>query len=239
MDYYCLLHEEAIALNGLGIKLQTVITHILDPWTYPKKQQNLTQSKADNLSHKPEPKFTGKNPSYWLGVDQPCLDKPNQPRSLIEVQKRIDVAAELQFPIGLAVIPDSQLVIIDFDLKNYRSEQELLDDVSKLETTNTSLRQTRIELTPGGGAHVWVMVDDLSEWSAPNGLKCQFSTETGGPHRGEILTGGSRICICAPTERYDGKYIFRNVDFAHTFCTVSTPRKFKESHPYCHHGDSS
>ena len=89
----------------------------------------------------------------------------------------------------------------------------------------------------------------MKEWQQPNGgLHCNFSTSPGGPHRGEILTGGNRFCASAPSMRFDGSYKVCNPEFAETLIEIEclsdisiypTVRKEKNSLEAGKHGLNS
>jgi hypothetical protein len=211
MDFaqnYNELRFEGLAQARWGLGMQTFIPVVLDPNLFPRRDK-----KHDVIINKktgqPEPAFCGKNPSFWTSDGRPVLAKPNQPCSLEEYINRIDIAAKLNKPIGIGVIPKPPLVIIDIDLKAYASAQELNADLLRMSVQYPDITSTRIEVTPGGGRHISVIVSDLSEWEKLNqGFHCSFSTTIGGPHRGEVLTG-NRFCACAPSMRFDGKYQVR------------------------------
>jgi len=103
--------------------------------------------------------------------------------------KRIDVAERLGRPIGLAVIPSKEVMVIDFDRKNYPTQEALDQDWLRLLDLYPELTGTRIERTPGGGVHIYLrLADGMDSWRTAAGkLHCHFTTVPGGEHRGEVL----------------------------------------------------
>ena len=83
------------------------------------------------------------------------------------------------------------------------------------------LADTRMERTPSGGVHIYVRVTDrMVSWQRPGGgLHCNFTTEQGGPHRGEVLAG-TRVSVCAPTRNGKGPYELINPEAAYRFVEV-------------------
>ena len=219
---YTDLRYEAKSLASMKLDLQTVIPQVLDPTLYPRRD-----SKGGLVVNKqtgePEPAYSGRNPSFWNANNNPIKAKPNEPCTLQEVLNRIEVAEKLNKPLGIGVIPREPIIVIDIDQKRYASREEMTTELWRIFNKNQDLRSTRIEKTPSGGRHIWVEVNDLSEWkNSGNGWHCNFSTEIGGPHRGEILTGGSRFCISAPTKRFDGNYEFSIPECKHKILKINT-----------------
>ena len=223
MDFESIYREaraEIHALARMGLDVQTFIPAVLDPHVYPKRG-----SKGDVVINKktgePEPAFCGRNPSFWTCDGKPILAKPNQPCALEEALKRIDTAEQLNQPIGIGVIPQQPIVVIDIDKKCYQSTEEMHADIKRLLELYPQLLSTRVESTPGGGCHIYVRVKNMESWQQANGaLHCNFSTVQGGPHRGEILTGGSRFCASAPSMRFDGHYQVVKPEFAETLIEI-------------------
>ena len=217
MDFkqnYNELRAELGAIAHMGFDLQTFIPAVLDPRQFPKRDKRgaviINQKTAE-----PEPIFCGKNPSFWNRDGKPVLAKPDQPCTLEEAILRIADAERISQPIGIGIIPRPPFVVIDIDLKTYKTPQELGDDIKRIHRCYPGIQSTRIEVTPGGGRHIFVIVDDLSEWrKSDQGFHCNFSTTLDGPHRGEILTG-NRFCACAPSSRFDGQYRVRFPQHAH------------------------
>jgi hypothetical protein len=223
MDFESIYKEarvEIYALARMGLDVQTFIPAVLDPNAYPKRD-----SKGDVVINKktgrPDPAFCGKNPSFWTCNGKPILAKPNQPCAIEEALNRIGIAEQLKQPIGIGVIPQQPIVVIDIDKKCYQSTEEMHADIARLLKLHPELLRTRVESTPGGGCHIYVRVKNTESWQQANGgLHCNFSTVQGGPHRGEILTGGNRFCASAPSMRFDGSYQVVNREFAETLIEV-------------------
>ncbi len=217
MDFdlcYEQVREEAHVLARIGFDLQSFIPDVLDPMTYPKRdgKGNVVINKETGM---PDPAFAGKNPSFWSEDGRPILAKPNQPCTHEEIIRRIDIARQLNVPIGIGVIPHEPYVVIDFDRKHYSSKEEMNSDLKRMVELQPRLPNTRIESTPSGGWHIYLKVKDLSEWKQAGGKwHCNFSMSEGGSHRGEILTGGNRFCAAAPSRRFDGPYQVRKPEFA-------------------------
>jgi hypothetical protein len=221
---YSALREATGHLSRLGLSLQTVIPVALPAESYPVTRKNSTTGQREiqrDKNGQPLPAFVGKNPSFWLADGQPRLTSQSQPADESEVLKRLEVAERLQQPIGLAVIPSTDVVVIDFDRKNYPSQEALDQDWMRLVDLCPELTQTRMERTPSGGVHIYVRVTDrMVSWQRPGGgLHCNFTTEQGGPHRGEVLAG-TRVSVCAPTRNGKGPYELINPEAAYRFVEV-------------------
>ncbi|MFM7239003.1 MAG: bifunctional DNA primase/polymerase, partial [Cyanobium sp.] len=142
-----------------------------------------------------------------------------QPAVESEVLKRIDVAERLGRPIGLAVIPSKEVVVIDFDRKNYPTQMALDEDWMRLLDHYPKLIETRIERTPSGGVHVYVRVmDRMASWKRPGGgLHCNFTTfivratragafpDSGLAPRGQSVPTGKQLL-------YDWSHLICSVD---------------------------
>jgi hypothetical protein len=223
MDFdslYKQMRAEVHAYARMGLDVQTFISAVQDPAKHPKRDSNgaVVLNRKTGL---PEPAFCGKNPSYWTGDAEPILQKPNKPCSHQDAIQRIDNAERLRLPIGIGIIPKEPVVVIDIDQKRYELKADMDTEVKHMAALCPQLRNTRVESTPGGGWHIVVKVKDLSEWrQSSGGLHCNFSTSPNGPHRGEILTGGSRFCISAPSQRYDGLYKVCFAEYANTLIEI-------------------
>ncbi|MEO1003748.1 MAG: DUF3987 domain-containing protein [Cyanobacteria bacterium J06638_7] len=193
--YYGGLAAEAQKLTDLGLTVITVISEQQNPQRWPVKKKNCRPNYR-------KPAYTGKNPSDWRGPDQPRLLSHEKPPTLRRTLAAIAIAAEHWLPIGLAVIPSTTVVAIDFDAKNYDGGRAELDaDVDRLLAAHPALQQTRRERTPSGGQHIYIRVaDGMASWSnGCGGHYCNFAITPDGPHRGEVLAG-TRVCVTAPTE---------------------------------------
>jgi hypothetical protein len=241
MDFESIYRQigiETHALAQMGFDLQTFIPAVLDPNAYPKRDGKGEAVISKKTGH-PEPAFCGKNPSFWNRDGKPILAKPNQPCSLQDAIQRIDVAKCLKKPIGIGVIPKEPVVVIDIDKKCYDSNDEMNADIKRIIELHPQLRRTRVESTPSGGWHILLRVNNMSDWRQLNGsLHCNFSTFRGGPHRGEILTGGNRFCASAPSMRNDGYYQVHAKDAAYNLIEIESlstisiyPTVQKENNP--------
>ena len=221
---YGALREAAGRLSRLGLSLQTVIPVALPADSYPvtrlNSQTGQREIQRDKNGH-PLPAFVGKNPSFWLADGEPRLTSQCKPADEPEVLKRLEVAERLGRPIGLAVIPSKDVVVIDFDRKNYPSQEALDQDWMRLLDLCPELTQSRIERTPGGGVHIYVRpADGMASWRTAAGkLHCNFTTVPGGDHCGEVLAG-TRVCVCAPTRNGSGGYELVNPDYAYSLVEV-------------------
>lgn len=219
------LKEAATRLAVLGLKLQTIISIELPASEYPMRRKNHAGQweVKRGLDGKPIPAYSGKNPSFWQIGGTPKLDSQKKSISLQEVLRRLDVAERSGKPIGLAVIPSTDVVVIDFDLKHYSSQEALDADWLGLLDRHPELRSTRIERTAGGGVHIYLKVaDSMASWRKPSGnLYCNFSTTVGGPHRGEVLAG-TRVSVCAPTQSGNGNYEIVNPSHAFELVEIET-----------------
>ena len=142
-SYYSQVRVEVHVLARIGFDLQTFIPAVLDPETYPKRdgKGNVVISKKTG---KLEPQFCGKNPSFWNNNGKPTLAKPNQPCSLHEVIQRIGIAERLKQRIGIGVIPQQSIVVIDIDKKCYQSTEEMNADIKRILDLHPQLLRTRV-----------------------------------------------------------------------------------------------
>jgi hypothetical protein len=222
---YGALREAAGRLAQLGLSLQTVIPVALPAESYPATRKNGTTGQREiqrDKNGKPLPAYVGKNPSFWKANGTPTQTSHRKAVDEAELLARIDVAERLGKPIGLAVIPSTDVVVIDFDRKSYPSQEACDREWLGLLDLYPELTQTRIERTPGGGVHIYVRpADGMASWrSAAGKLHCQFTPVPGGEHRGEVLAG-TRVCVCAPTRSGAGAYELVNPD--HAYSVVEVP----------------
>jgi hypothetical protein len=221
---YGALREAAGRLAELGLSLQTVIPVALPAESHPMTRLNSQTGQREiqrDKNGQPLPAFVGKNPSFWLADGEPRLTSQSQPADEPEVLKRLEVAERLGRPIGLAIIPSTDVVVIDFDRKNYPTQESLDQDWMRLLDLCPELTQTRIERTPGGGVHIYVRpADGMASWRNAAGKRhCNFTTVPGGEHCGEVLAG-TRVCVCAPTRNGAGAYELVNPDHAYSLVEV-------------------
>lgn len=223
---YSALREATGRLARLGLSLQTVIPLALPADDFPQTRLNSTTGQREiqrDRNGRPLPAFVGKNPSFWLADGHPRLTSQSQPAVESEVLKRLAIAEQLGRPIGLAVIPSKEVVVIDFDCKNYPTQEALDQDWMRLLDLYPELTETRIERTPGGGVHIYLrLADGMASWRTAAGkLHCNFTTVPGGEHRGEVLAG-TRVCVCAPTRNGSGVYELVNPEYAYSLIEVRT-----------------
>ena len=170
---YSALRQAAGHLSRLGLNLQTVIPVALPAASYPVTKLNSRTGQREvqrDKNGQPLPAFVGKNPSFWLVDGEPRLTSQSKPADQPEVLKRLEVAERLGQPIGLAVIPSTDVVVIDFDRKNYPSQEALDQDWMRLLDLCPELTKTRIERTPGGGVHIYVKpADGMDSWRTAAG----------------------------------------------------------------------
>lgn len=211
-DYQAIL-DEAERLRNLGLKLITIIPNELPAHRYPSKNDPS------------KPAFCGKNPSRWKTNGEPMLLSHRQPLTANELWDAVSRARRLGRPIGLAIVPSTQTVVVDFDAKNYRNDPAALEaDYRRLVAQYPALERTRTERTQSGGIHVFLRVaDGMGSWQKSKGSHhCNFTTTADGPHRGEVLSG-TRICVTAPTIATQGRYslLEGTEDFAYTLVEVA------------------
>jgi hypothetical protein len=221
---YGALRDAARQLLQLGLKLQTVIPEPLPAEAYPLRKKNRRTGEWEierDQAGNPRPAFVGKNPSTWLANGEPKLISHSKVLDEAELVHRIAVAEGLGKPIGIAIIPSADVVVIDFDRKNYPCQEDLDREWFDLLDLHPELIRTRIERTPGGGVHIYVRpADGMASWRTGAGkLHCNFTTVAGGEHRGEVLAG-TRVCVCAPTCNRAGRYELVNPDYAYSLVEV-------------------
>ena len=222
-SYYEALREELRQLSAQGLQLQTVIPVALPAEVCAKRRKNKESGLWEPVlkDGEPQPAITGKNPSFWRVDGTPQVISHASAVAVEVLLERIAIAERLGKQLGLAIIPSKEVVSIDFDTKNYRSVQELEDEWMDLVDRYPVLTETRMERTPSGGVHIYVRVaDGMASWQrSGGGLHCNFTTQQGGPHRGEVLAG-TRVSVCAPTRNGKGPYELINHDAAFSFVEV-------------------
>ncbi|MBW4559652.1 MAG: DUF3987 domain-containing protein [Mojavia pulchra JT2-VF2] len=161
-----------------------------DPFKYPKSDKNGNiEYEKDGAT--PKPFFTGKNPSY--------LDESNKPHLIphTQYQKRLPTQIELDTwfanPLnGVGTLGGwNNTVWIDFDVKNFDSQQECDRLVSEWLNRYPALKATFIERTHSGGWRIGIRVRKKPEFT-------NFALSTGGKHVGECL-GNGRFTVLSPT----------------------------------------
>lgn len=223
---YGALREATSRLFRLGLSVQTVIPLTQPAEIYPQAQLKSKTCERDiqrDTTGQPLPAFVGKSPSFWLPNGQPILTSHSKAIHQEEILERLQVSEQLGRPIGIAVIPSTDVVVIDFDHKNYPSQEALDQDWMRLLDLCPQLTETRIERTPGGGVHIYLRpADGMDSWRTSAGkLHCNFSTAPAGEHRGEVLSG-TRVCVCAPTRIGSSAYALVNPEYAYHLVEVRT-----------------
>ena len=170
---YKSIKDSGVQLLEHGLQLQTVIPVTLPAEEYPFTKTDpstggrlVVKDKEGN----PRPAYVGKNPSFWLADGKPKLTSNKNIIGRSEFVARIEAAESLGKPIGLAIIPSNDVVVIDFDRKNYQSDKVLEEEWMVLIDRMPELLKTRIERTPGGGIHIYVRpADRMESWRSHNG----------------------------------------------------------------------
>jgi hypothetical protein len=143
----------------------------------------------------PVPLFTGKNPSYLAPDGSP------RPLNHRQFQKRLPTAAELKKffchpDTGIGTLGGhGGIVWLDFDAKNYDSQEACDNDVERIITSN-HLGGTWIERTGSGGWRIAVKPRQKPTFT-------NFATRPDGPHIGEALFEG-RFTVLAPSIHPNG-----------------------------------
>ena len=148
----------------------------------------------------PIPRFTGKNPSY--------LDKNGNAYICNhgEFQKRLPFHREnrkhfINFNTGIGTLGGhGGIVWLDFDAKNYGSQEACDADVEAL-ITRHNLQNSWIERTPSGGWRIAVKPRVKPTFT-------NFATSPDGVHVGEAL-GEGRFTVLAPTIHPNSKHYQR------------------------------
>lgn len=161
-----------------------------DPFNYPKKdKKGNIEYEADGET--PKPLFTGKNPSY--------LDANNTPHLLhhSKYQKRLPTPDELNTWFtneknGVGTLGSwNNIIWVDFDVKNFDSQQECDHVVSEWLQEYPFLENTFTERTHSGGWRFGIKVRNQPEFT-------NFALSSQGKHLGECL-GKGRFTVLSPT----------------------------------------
>lgn len=143
------------------------------------------------LDFKPEPQFTGKNPSYLDREGKPHLIKHGQ------YKKRLPTDEEIQLwwenPLnGIGTLGGiNGIYWPDFDVKNFESQEECDRAFNGIVDAHPALKATWQEQTHSGGYRLGVRLKQKPDFT-------NFALEPGGKHRGEVL-GEGRFTVLAPT----------------------------------------
>jgi D5 N terminal like len=170
-----------------------------DPLLYPEKKDGVIQLEADGVTPKPE--FTGKSPSF--------LDQKGIPHLVTwRNYKKESPSKELRDkwfsnPLnGIGTLGKEKIRFLDFDLKNFDSQEHLDSVIETMFFESPKLRNSYIEKTQGGGYHIGVQLKTCPEKNFKN-----FALENGGKHVGEVIID---FCVLAPTVGIKGNYSIIN-----------------------------
>ncbi|BAY12993.1 AAA family ATPase [Calothrix sp. NIES-2098] len=161
-----------------------------DPFKYPKRDKN-GNIEYEEDGKTPKPKFTGKNPSYLDENNEPHLVFHSNYQNSLPTQSERDkwFANTLN---GVGTLGGwNKTVWIDFDVKNFDSQQECDRLVSDWLNRYSVLKETFIELTHSGGWRIGIRVRKMPEFT-------NFTLSPGGKHVGECL-GKGRFTVLSPT----------------------------------------
>ncbi|BAY26162.1 hypothetical protein NIES2100_59750 [Calothrix sp. NIES-2100] len=161
-----------------------------DASKYPQLKKNTKEIELDKHG-KPQPIFTGKNPSY--------LDKDGKPHLInhSKYQNELPTDKELE---EWFVHPDNGIgtlggwnntIWLDFDTKNFDSLEDCERAIESYLEDYPQLQETFTERTHSGGYRLGVKVKQLPNFT-------NFSLKPGGHHIGEALREG-RFTVLAPT----------------------------------------
>ena len=218
------LVEQAKHWMAANVLVLPVIPVELDAEKFPKRRPN--KAKLDERGNptweiildkdgNKIPQFPGKAPSFWDFNGNPrliarkhlteeticklwpqariikCLSEPH-PRGY---------ASEIGSPIGFAILPTTDMPVVDLDIKENRERliQKCIEGGHYFETT------------PSGGVHVFPSLeDDMRSWSHETHkgtsyyTNWAFADDPEAVHQGEVLCQG-KVCLMAPTQRGDGR----------------------------------
>lgn len=147
---------------------------------------------------KPLPLFTGKNPSF--------LDRHGRPHMLNHGSYAATPREELVDLIphwfthtntGIGTLGNNAIVPIDFDVKQFGSQENCDCQLDEWFNNHPELRATWIERTQSMGYRVIVKVKQPPTFT-------NFALSEGGPHVGEVIVLG-RFTVLAPTIGPSGK----------------------------------
>lgn len=166
-----------------------------DAYQFPKvnKGDGVKEWKHCSLSPQltPTPSFTGKNPSYLDAEGKPHLINHQQ------YQGKLPSANELTEWFanpgnGIGTLGGwNNTVWLDFDLKQFDSQEELDQAFHSLLSKNPQLKISWIEQTHSGGYRLAVKTKIQPTFT-------NFGLDQNGKHRGEAL-GKGRFTVLAPT----------------------------------------
>lgn len=166
------------------------VAPLQDPFKYPKKDKkgNIEYEKDETT---PKLLFTGKNPSYLDANNEPHLVFHSNYQNVLPTQSERDkwFANPLN---GVGTLGGwNNTVWIDFDVKNFDSQEECDRTVSEWLNNYPALKLTFIESTHSGGWRIGIRVRKKPEFT-------NFALSPGGKHVGECL-GSGRFTVLSPT----------------------------------------
>lgn len=139
----------------------------------------------------PEPLYTGKNPSFLHPNGKPQLVKHQNYQNCLPTQKEIQIWWQ-NSANGVGTLGGwGGFIWIDFDLKQFDSQEECDRAFYGLLEAHPQLRQSWWEQTHSGGYRLAVKPKNQPDFT-------NFALEPGGKHRGEAL-GKGRFTVLAPT----------------------------------------
>ncbi|MBW4662100.1 MAG: hypothetical protein KME15_25885 [Drouetiella hepatica Uher 2000/2452] len=173
-----------------------------NPYKYPrvvsdKGDRGIWQHCPLTKDLKPNPAYTGKNPSYLDAAGEPHLVRHQ------DYQNRLPTKVECQTwfanPVnGIGTLGGWQdLVWLDFDRKQFDSQDECNQAFYSILTAHPELTESWSEQTQGGGYRLAVRCAQKPQFK-------NFALEPSGRHRGEAQSTGS-FSVLAPTIGVSGK----------------------------------
>ena len=140
----------------------------------------------------PIPLFTGKNPSFIDGADNPKLIAHTKWRDKQPEQFTLDLW--FNHPsTGVGVLAGVGGVDwIDLDRKNFNTQEDCDNAAARI---LEHCDRTYYERTRSGGCHIAIKLEQAKDFT-------NYALEKGGEHVGEFL-GHGRFCVLAPTPGYE------------------------------------
>ncbi len=140
---------------------------------------------------KPEPLYTGKNPSFLQASSNPKLVRHQNYQNHLPSKKELDLWWQNRTN-GVGTLGGwGDYIWLDFDVKQFDSQAECDRAFHELLENHPHLRASWIEQTHSGGYRLAVKPKQPPTFT-------NFALEPGGKHRGEAL-GKGRFTVLAPT----------------------------------------
>lgn len=190
-------HNEISAViqfaQALGLSVLPVIP-AQDANKYPKRNKQTRKIERDKNGN-PIPLFTGKNPSFF--------DQKGEPQTIFHsaYQDKLPTDKDLHnwfadpATNGIGVLGNSEIKLIDVDVKNFDSIQHCEEIVEQWLTEHSILRGTWSERTRSGGYRLGVRVENSSKFTNYKFIHY--------PHHVGELVGFGRFAVLAPTPGYE------------------------------------